>query len=203
MKKKTRFSGTKGTIIIIILMGLIISFYYYLSNRPTKRVDDEGVVVSAAQEILLKNYDINYPPTPKEVVREYLQITKVLHNEELTDKEITDVGLKVQQLYDDEFVANKSEDEYIMDLKSEIANFRTNQYAIANYYTSASTDVIYDRVNGYDCAKLYANYSVRTGSKTQTLQEVFILRKDGAGHWKIFGWQPVIEEEDNEGEGNE
>lgn len=198
MKKKSRFFGVKGTIILVVLIGFIISYYYYLSNKPAANVGDDGVKISAAQEILLKNYDINYPPTPKEVVREYLQITKVLHNEELTDEEITNVGMKVQQLYDDEFVANKSTDEYLMDLKSEIANFRSNQYSIANYYTSSSTDVVYGKVNGYDCAKLYANYSIRTGGNAQKLQEVFILRKDDNGHWKIYGWQPVEDEENEE-----
>lgn len=203
MKKKTRFSGVKGTIILIILVGLIVSYFYYLSNKKPVSVDDEGVVITPAEEILLKNYNINYPPTPKEVVREYLQITKVLHNEELSDEEISDVGMKVQQLYDEEFVANKSTDEYIMDLKSEIANFKTNEYSIANYYTSSSTDVVYGKVNGYDCAKLYANYTIRAAGRSTMLQEVFILRKDAAGHWKIYGWQPVDDENENEDKGNE
>lgn len=201
--KKTRFNGTKGAFILVILAVLIVSYYYHLSNK-TREKQEETVAISAAQDILLSNYNINYPPTPKEVVREYLQISKVLHNEELTDEEISSVGMKIQELYDDELVANKSQEDYLKDLKSEVANFRNNDYAITNYYTSSSTDVVYDRVNGYDFAKLYATYSVRAGGKPQTLQEIFLLRKDSAGHWKIYGWQPVEDEEENsEGESNE
>ena len=115
----------------------------------------------------------------------------MLHNEKLSDDEIEKVAIKIRELYDDEFIANKSQDEYLKDLKSEIATFRDNDYAITNYYTSASTDVVYDTVDGYDFAKLYGTFSIRAGGKAQLLQEVFLLRKDNDGHWKIYGWQPV------------
>ncbi|MCR4748653.1 MAG: hypothetical protein K5877_02440 [Lachnospiraceae bacterium] len=186
-----RFKGTKGTIMLILLVFLVISYYYYLSNKTSEGKNEEDLKVSSAQEILMANYNINYPPTPKEVVKEFLQISKVLHNENLTDDEIKQVAMKIRELYDDEFIAAKSEDEYLKDLKSEIATFRDNDYAITNYYTSASTDVVYDTVDGYKFAKLYGTFSIRSGGKAQLLQEVFLLRKDASGHWKIYGWQPV------------
>ena len=128
-----RFKGTKGTVIIIILVCLVLSYYYYLSNKTITSKPEEEIKASPVQEILLKNYSNAYPPTPKEVVKEFLQISKVLHNEELTDEEIALVGMKVTELYDEELVNNKSEDEYITDLKSEIATFRSNEYVITNY----------------------------------------------------------------------
>lgn len=188
---KNRFKGTKGTIIIIVLVFLVISYYYYLSNKTSDDKKEEDLKISAAQEILLTNYTINYPPTPKEVVKEFLQISKVLHNEDLSDDEIYDIAMKIKSLYDDEFVAGKSDDDYIKDLKSEIATFRDNDYVITNYYTSPSTDVVYDTVDGYSFAKLYGTFSIRAGGKAKLLQEVFLLRKDTDGRWKIYGWQPV------------
>ncbi|MBP5415110.1 MAG: hypothetical protein ILN61_07725 [Lachnospiraceae bacterium] len=188
---KNRFKGTKGTIILIVLVFLVVSYYYYLSNKTNPDKSEEDIKISSAQEIMLANYKINYPPTPKEVVKEFLYISKVLHNEKLSDDEIEKVAIKIRELYDDEFIANKSQDEYIKDLTSEIATFRDNDYAITNYYTSASTDVVYDTVDGYDFAKLYGTFSIRAGGKAQLLQEVFLLRKDNDGHWKIYGWQPV------------
>ncbi len=188
---KNRFKGTKGTVIILILVCLVISYYYYLSNKTNGSKNEEDIKANSVQEILLSNYETTYPPTPKEVVKEFLQISKVLHNESLTDEEITAVGLKIRELYDDEFVANKSETDYITDLKSEIATFRSNDYAITNYYASSSTDVVYGVVNGYECAKLYGTFNIRAGGKSQILQDVFLLRKDSKGHWKIYGWQPV------------
>lgn len=192
---KNRFKGTKGTIIILILVCLVVSYYYYLSNKTSGKQEDV-VTTNSVQEITLKNYEISYPPTPKEVVKEFLQISKVLHNEKLTDEEIEVVGLKILALYDDELVANKSTEDYFIDLKSEIATFRTNEYVITNYYTSTSTEVVYGKVEGYDTAKLYGTFSIRANGKAQVLQDVFLLRKDSTGRWKIMGWQPV--EADNE-----
>lgn len=186
-----RFKGTKGTVIIIILVCLVLSYYYYLSNKTVTSKPEEEIKASPVQEIMLKNYSNSYPPTPKEVVKEFLQISKVLHNEELSDEEIALVGMKVTELYDEELVNNKTQEEYITDLKSEIATFRSNEYVITNYFASSSTDVVYGTVKGYQCAKLYGTFSIRAGGKAQVLQDVFLLRKDADGHWKIYGWQPV------------
>lgn len=192
---QNRFKGTKGALILIILVVLVVSYYYHLSNTTSSDKKSDEIKISAASDILMKNYSVNYPPTPKEVVKEYLQISKVLHNDELSDEEITAVGLKIQELYDDEFIANKSQEDYLKDLKSEIAAFRNNNYVITNYYTSASTEVVYGVVDGFEFAKLYASYSIRVGGKSQILQEIFLLRKDNNGRWKIYGWQPVEEDE--------
>lgn len=191
-----RFKGTKGTIILIVLVCLVVSYYYYLSNKTNSGKNEEEIRVTSTQDILLKNYENNYPPTPKEVVKEYLQISKVLHNEQLKDEEIEAIGIKIQELYDDEFINNKPQTDYLRDLKSEIANFRQNEFTITNYFTSASTDVIYGKIDGYDFAKLYGTYSIRAAGKNQTLQETFLLRRDSDGHWKIYGWQPVTEAKD-------
>ena len=192
---QNRFKGTKGALILIILVVLVVSYYYHLSNTTSSDKKSDEIKISAASDILMKNYSVNYPPTPKEVVKEYLQISKVLHNDELSDEEITAVGLKIQELYDDEFIANKSQEDYLKDLKSEIAAFRNNNYVITNYYTSASTEVVYGVVDGFEFAKLYASYSIRVGGKSQILQEIFLLRKDNNVRWKIYGWQPVEEDE--------
>lgn len=190
------FKGVKGFIIILILILLVVGYFYYLSNRKTADGVEEDVVTSAATEVLLLNFDNNYPPTPKEVVKQYLEITKVLHNEDMSDDEIRAVALKLEELFDTELANNKSDEDYIMDLKSELKTFKDNNYSIVNMYTSASTDVDYYNVDGYEVARLYGTFNIRTGQGTQVLREVFILRKDLDGHWKIYGFQPVSDEEE-------
>lgn len=190
--------GPKGTAIIIILVLLVLSYYYYLSNRTAQEKVEEDISISATQEVLLKDYAHSYPPTPKEVLKDYLEITKVLHNENLTDEQIGLLAQKIQELYDIEFVANKTQDNYLMDLKSEIATFRKNNYSITNYYTSSSTDVEYYKMDGFNFAKLYATYSVRTENGLKSSQNVFLMRKDSDGHWKIYGWMPVDSAEGEE-----
>ncbi len=186
--------GVKGFIIILILILLVVGYYYYLSNRSYKDRKEAEVVITPAQSLLLLNFDINYPPTPKEVVKQYMEFSKVLHNEDLTDEEVEAVGIKLLEILDDDLVANKTREDYLKDLKSELKTFKDNDYAIVNMYTSQSTDVDFFEVEGRECASLYGTFSIRTDSGTQLLQDIFILRKDENGHWKIYGWQPQAQE---------
>jgi len=188
--------NVKNIIIVVVLIALIVGYFYYLSNRKGKDTSEDNTQITAAEELLLRNYEVNYPPTPKEVVKQYLDFTKVIHNETLTDEEIRDVAVKLQELFDDELIANKSVDDYITDLKSEIVTFKNNNYSIVNMYTSASTDVVYFETDGYDCASLYGTFDIRTGSGTKVLRDIFILRMDDAGHWKIYGFAPYAEPEE-------
>ncbi len=194
--KITNVKGIKGIIVVAVLILLVVGYFYYLSNREVKPKNGEEVTVSAAQELLLRNYEVNYPQTPKEVVKQYLDFTKVLHNDNLSDEEIEAVALKLQELFDEELVANKSKEDYVTDLKSELVTFHNNNYSIVNMYTSSSTDVVYFDTNGYDCASLYGTFDIRTGDGTKILRDIFILRMDDAGHWKIYGFMPYAEPEE-------
>ncbi len=187
--------GVKGFIVILILVLMVVGYYYYLSNKGYQERKEAEVVVTPAQSLLLLNFDVNYPPTPKEVVKQYMEFSKVLHNEELTDDEVSAVGLKLLEILDDDLATNKSHDDYILDLKSEIKTFKDNNYSIVNMYTSQSTDVEYFTVENHECASLYGTFNIRTASGTQVLTDIFILRKDDKGHWKIYGWQPMANEE--------
>ena len=57
-----------------------------------------------------------------------------------------------------------------------------------NSEVTPATDVIYFEHNGYQCAKLNVVYTLKSGTVYQTTKEVYILRKDEQGHWKIFGF---------------
>ncbi len=190
-----RFKGTRGLICLAIAILLIVGYYYYLSNRETKIPKEETVEISPVQNLLLEDLENHYPPTPKEVVKYYCEVTKCLHNDELTEEQVEALAQKIQEIYDDELIQNKPQNEYLADLKSEISMFKENKYSISNYAVSASTDVEYYDKNNYSFAKLDAIYYIRVNTNIQTLNDVFLLRKDEKGHWKIFGWKPVTEQE--------
>ena len=145
------------------------------------------------QSVLLRDLEHNYPPTPKEVVKYYSEITECFYNEEYSDEELTQLATKIQQLYDAELVANKSQDQYMQDLKNEIVDMKKNKYTIASYEVSASTDVEYFTQDEYSCARLYCTYYLRqpsSGTRVASLER-FVLRQDADGHWKILGWELV------------
>ncbi|MGN0157044.1 MAG: DUF6715 family protein [Lachnospiraceae bacterium] len=196
-----RFEGKRGMIFLLLAVLLIAGYYYYISNRSAeqKKTEEEYVTVSEVQDLLLRDLTNNYPPSPKEVVKYYSEITKCLHNEKLSEEELYQLAMKIQELYDSELRENKSQEEYLADLKSEITIFQENDYAISDYATSVSTDVDFYSVDGYSFARLYCTYYIRVKTSMKSLNEVFLLRKDENDHWKIYGWQPVVDQQETDG----
>lgn len=187
-----RSGSAKILVIVIILAAIVLGYFYYLGHRDRKQAE-EAAAVTVVQSVLLRDLEHNYPPTPKEVVKYYSEITECFYNEEYTDEELTLLAAKIQQLYDAELVANKSQDQYMQDLKNEIVEMKKNKYTIANYEVSASTDVEEFTQDGYSCARLYCTYYLKqpsSGTRVASLER-FVLRKDEDGHWKILGWELV------------
>ncbi len=188
MKGKGR--SVKLVIIGIILVALVVGYYFYLSNK-VKTAREEQTEVTAVQNVLMRDLERSYPPTPKEVLRYYCEITKCFYNEEYTEEELQQLALKAQELYDDELVANKTQEQYLKDLKSEIAERKENKCTISGYELSPSTDVKEYTKDGYTCATMYCTLKLKQDGKTTQSMEQFVLRKDEEGHWKIYGWQLV------------
>ncbi len=190
-----RFQDLKGAIILILMLLMIVGYFYYLSNRevPNKNNSEESTEKSSAvAEVLLRDLDRNYPSTPKEVIKYFADLTQVLHNEEYSDEEYEALADKIKQLYDTELVENKEYEQYLTDLEAEIALFHQNQWVISSYSTSSSTDVERFSEDGHDFARLYCTFTIRQGSSGYPKsEEVFLLRKDDDGHWKIYGWKLV------------
>ncbi len=192
-------SLAKFIIIGIVLAGIIAAYFFHITHTE-EDYSEEAVetVSSAVSDVLLRDLEKSYPPTPKEVVKYFNDITKVFYGENLSDSDIEKLGMKIQGIYDDELVANKPYTEYINDLKSDIATMKSNDCTIMNYNVSASTDVEYFYMNGDEyCARLYSYYSMRQGTDTFTQCNVFILRQDSDKHWKILGWEPYVSDETN------
>ena len=183
------FKGTKGIIIFLILIFMLVGYYFYLSNRGNGN-GEEDVETTKVQEVLLRDLSKNYPASPKEVVKYYGEITQCLYNEECSESEMDQLGTKVMELYDEELVTFQSED-YMNRLKEDVAAYKKDEIKVSSYKTSNSTDVNYFNKDGYECASLFCTFTLRKGTVLQTVEEVFILRKDADGHWKIFGWDDV------------
>lgn len=186
-EKAAKGSGIKAIIIGIILVCIVVGYYYYLTNRDRKETE-EVVQTTAVQDALAYNFEKSYPPTPKEVVKLYGQITQCLHNETYTDEEFKKLAMQIQNLYDEELIANKTQNQYLEDLKWDIKNIREEEIVISSYAPGASTDVEYYSADGYSFAKLPCTFTFRKGTFLEVAKEVFLLRKDADGHWKIYGW---------------
>ncbi|MCI6553689.1 MAG: hypothetical protein MR430_09195 [Lachnospiraceae bacterium] len=176
-----------------ILVALLVGFYYYVSRKMGVESTRETETITQTQQVLLRNLEAHYPPSPKEVVKYYCDITQCFYNEENEDAQVRELALQIRKLYDRELVANQTEEEYIQNLISDIASMKQNGLVISSYSTSSSTDVEYFSQDGFEWARLYCSFSIRQGSTLINSNEQFLLRLDENGHWKIYGWQLVEE----------
>ncbi len=189
------FRGNKGIFIMLMMVLLVVGYYSYLSNR-TKEEESQIISetkLSPVEEVLAMDLNRNYPSTPREVVKCYAEITKCFYNETYSDEQLKLMGSKIQELYDADLVT-KQGTSYQDNLKTDVALMKSQGTIVSGYKTSASTDVEYFTKDERDCAGLYCIFTLRNGTATQATQEVFILRKDDKGHWKILGWDVAPEE---------
>ena len=184
MKKS---SGIKIVIIGIVLAALVVGYYFYLSNK-TQKTEEEVVESTQVQTVLMRDLEKNYPPTPKEVLKYFNEISMCFYNEKYTDDELEQLAVKIQGIYDTELIANKTQEQYMEDLKNDIVEMKSNDRSISSYQLPASTDVEFFSEGGDSCARMYCTYSIRQGTNILQSRLVFILRQDEDKHWKILGW---------------
>lgn len=183
-----RFRTPRGAFFLFLAICCVLLAYYMMNLKAQKSKPEDYVQLTKVQEVLSRNLETNYPQTPKEVIKYYSEITKCFYNEEYTEEELYDLAMKAMELYDHDLAANKTEEQYLQDLKSEIEAFKTTGNSISSYSTSSSTDVYEFTEDGYKFARLYCTYNVRMGTVIQPIEEIFLLRMDLEGHWKIYGW---------------
>lgn len=189
-----RFLGgkNKGLLIAVVLILLVIGYFYSFSRRNVPQPEEtetEIEVMTATQQVLARDLEISYPPTPREVVKYFSEITQCFYNEELSAEDIYALGMKARDLYDAELVANQTEADYMAALKYDIQDFNNKNRTIVSYEPSSSLDVETFSEDGYEWARLYCNYGVKQGEILYNSNMVFILRKDENEHYKIYGWK--------------
>ncbi|MCR5688536.1 MAG: hypothetical protein K6G58_11005 [Lachnospiraceae bacterium] len=178
-------------IVFVVLAIGIVGLFFYISNRSRIVAEGRQQQMTPVQEVLARNLDTNYPPTPKEVLKFYSEITRCFYGEEYTDEELIRLATMSRRLFDDELVANQTDEQYLSALRMDIDSWKKDKKVISSYSVSSSTDVQEYSYGGFEWAQLYCIYSIRMGTNIAPIQEHFIMRKDSAGHWKILGWELV------------
>lgn len=189
----------KGRIIrtlLLVLFGgmLVVGIFYRLSNKPVITSEEEKVQkLTKTDNVLQRSMEADYPKSPKEVVKYFSEITQCYYNEpfEEDDENIVKLADRMLLLYDDELVASKPYEDYLWDLRADIRFYNTNGYTISSYSPSNSTDVEYYTKDGYEWAKLYCVYTIKSGKYYDHINEVFVLRKDANSRWKVYGWEEI------------
>lgn len=195
-----RTGNIKAVVIMLIMVGLVIGYYFYLTSRSGSGLpkDEDQVVeeMTVVQELLVRADYREYPSTPVQVLKYYNEITACFYNEKYTDNELEQLAMEARSLYDLDLIMNQTQEEYLSDLKDDIATFEAGNITILRSSVTPATDVDYFNYDGRECARLYSVYTLRSGTVNQLSKEVFIMRKDDEGHWKILGFELVKDEEE-------
>ncbi len=187
-KKRKKNNTIKFILLSFFIIMLVVGFYFFLTRRTDNTSKSDVTKLTKTQQVLAYNFDDRYPPTPKEVLNLYSEITQCFYNEEHTEEEVEQLALKMQKLYDAELIANQTEEMYLLNIKNDVSAMQSAGLTISSFSVSASTDVDYFKEDGFEWARLYCVYGVRKGTSLASSKEQFLLRKDSDGHWKIYGW---------------
>jgi len=185
-----KLSGsTKGFIVVVFLVPFATGYYLYLVNRPRAEAENK-VTLTAAQIVLSRDLVTDYPPTPREVVRFYGDITKAFYDPDTSEEQLELLATKSRFLFDEKLRGQQTDSEYLSALAHEVALYAAGGKIISAFETTSSTNVFYFKKDGYDCAKLSCLISTRDKDKQiERTNEIFVLRKDKDKRWKIYGWE--------------
>lgn len=194
--KKTNL---KNFIILGVLALLIVGAFVLVANRGSEK-QETPIKMTAVEEVISRNLEKDYPATPKEVVKMYSEITRCFYAEEYTEDELIKMAEQSRKLFDEELRANQTDEQYLMNLNSVILNYKEQKRIISSFSVSSASDVDYYDFKGDKWARLMAVYTIKTDHVFDSSKEEYLLRKDASGHWRIFGWR-VMNEEDESNEG--
>lgn len=185
MKKTT----TKTTIIIICLVAAVVGYYAFLSNRSHVQRSDASMTF--VQNTLSRDLTNNYPATVKEVMKYYNDVMRCFYDEECTEDEIEELGIKVRELYDEELLEENEPEAYMERLKNDISQFKSKKRTITSFSVAASTSVDYYTADGFSFARIMCGYNMVEGGVSTQINTVYLLRRDDNRRWKIYGWEPA------------
>lgn len=185
MKKST----VRITILLILVIVGVVGYYAYLSSKSIET--QQEAKITPVEEALSRDLVNDYPATPKEVLKYYNEILKCFYNEDCTDEEINQLGLKARDLYDEDLLAINPIGTYTMKLKADIKEYKDNKRKMTSSVVAASTNVFYFEEDGFSFARLGCGYTIYDGSGTYPSNQMYLLRRDANKKWKIYGWKDV------------
>ncbi len=192
MKKAIRM-----LVIALISAGFVLGYYYYLSHRNDNKSVESGEKLTEVEKIITTDLSKSYPTSPRAVVKFYNRIIKAYYDQEFTDEELAKMAEQARGLFDDELRSYNDKDAYLQNVKADIESYKTRKKTIVQSSVSDSNDIVYEKVQGDDCAYVTAYYFSKEGSSYSRTYQQFVLRKDKQGDWKILTFK-VVEGEKND-----
>ena len=177
-------------ILALVVIGLVVGVYYYFTVQKRASVED-AVELTEVQKVITKDLDANYPATPREVVKYYNRIVKCFYNETYTEDELYELGDQARKLFDEELLENNPRESYFDALKADIEDYHERSKTIRSSSVCDSNDVEFQTADGRECAYVEASYFTNENKDYSRTYQMYVLRKDDEGKWKILVFYKV------------
>ena len=192
MKKKISY-----VVLAVVCTAVVVGLFYYFSNQRRTSVENM-TELTEVQKLITEDMDDNYPVRPREVIKLYNRIITCFYSETYTDEELEQLGDMARKLFDEELLANNPRDDYFTALKAEIEEYHTKSKRIMNASVCSSNDVNYQVVDGDECAYVTSTYFINENKEYSRTHQMYVLRKDEDGNWKILVFYQIEGESSNE-----
>lgn len=181
---------TRIIIIVVVCVTLLVGGYAYWMNRNSN-ASSENVELTKVQQLITKDLSKNYPATPREVVKIYNEIITCFYSEEYTEAELEALVDMTLLLMDEELAANNPKEDYLKKVKAEIAAYELAERTIVSYTLASSNDVEFGTIDGRESASVQTSYFIKEKTSYSKTYQMYLLRKDADGEWKILGFEKV------------
>ena len=184
------------TVVLVIFIGiLLLGGYAYVSQRNVKNLKNHEL--KEVDRLLLYDLEKEYPHSPRDVVKLYSEMLSCVYNQKLEDDNLKGIVRQMRKMYAKEFAEdiNNTEQNQINELQKEIEESGKDDHKITSYKIMESSQIEYGEVDGKQAAMVDVTYTLRYGNDYPKQPQTYILIQDEEEHWKILGWQDVVQEQ--------
>ncbi|MCI8992094.1 MAG: hypothetical protein HFG80_05105 [Eubacterium sp.] len=181
----------KIIVLAAVCVGLAVGYYFYLSTHSggDSEVRKEQDNLSELESLLTENWEESYPPTPREVVKDYNRVLVCYYNENCEDKQIEKLVEMQRTLLDEELLQNNSLEDQVNSVKAEIAQYHVNERTVLDVTVGSSNETEIKEKEGKEYAYLTSVYLMKTGTEVGKTYQEYVLRKNEDGEWKILAFR--------------
>ncbi len=176
-----------GTIsAVLVLACAIVALYLYI-DRSGKEAKEP--VNTVAEQILGKNLETNYPPTPYALTEFYCGIVECIYSTQTTEEQLEKLVELELALFDEEFAALNPYEQLLAATKDELAQAKEKGLVFTGYVLDKASNVTKWKKDGKEYASLQFQLMSRSGEGSGGSYRNLIMRKDSGGNYKILGWE--------------
>ncbi len=187
MKEKKRI-GTIG--VILVLACAIVALYWYI-DRSGKEAEEP--VNAVAKQILDRDLEKDYPPTPYAVAELYCGIVENIYSDKTTEKQLEDLVRMELSMYDEELAAQNPYATYLNTVKDDLEVAKEKGIAFTGYIVDNFSNVKKWKKEGKEYASIRIQFLLRSEEGSGASYRELMLREDAEGNYKILGWELLSE----------